>query len=62
MSYNFILTFVNNTNKMSDSKPLLEKENTKMKDFIQKIKPREIKVFDRIKNRITKFFGNKFIK
>ena len=63
MSCNFTLKFDDNTNtiKMSASKPLIERKNKKLKDIIRKIKPRETNLFERLKNRITNFFGKKFL-
>ena len=44
---------------MSDSKPLIEIEDSKMKSFIKDIKPKKMKFFKRIKRNITKFFDKR---
>ena len=42
---------------MSESKPLIETEDSKMKSYIKKERPKKMKFFKRMKKNITNFFG-----
>ena len=41
---------------MSQSKPLIEKEDSKMKSYIKNLKPKKLNIFKRMKRSVTNFF------
>ena len=42
---------------MSESKPLIETEDSKIKSFIKNMKPKKMKFYKRMKRNVPKFFG-----